>query len=31
MPTQPYTRQPIAGLWAVNIYMIEMLMERLVI
>lgn len=31
MITQPYTRQPIADLWAINVYMMEMLKERLTI
>lgn len=29
MVTQPYTRQPIADLWAINVYMMELLRERL--
>jgi sugar phosphate isomerase/epimerase len=29
MPTQPFTRQPVANLWEVNCYMKDLLKERL--
>jgi hypothetical protein len=29
MPTQPFTRQPLANLWEVNCYMMNLLKERL--
>jgi sugar phosphate isomerase/epimerase len=29
MPTLPYTRQPVASLWEVNVYMMEMLKSKL--
>ena len=29
MQTLPYTRQPVASLWDVNVYMMEMLKKRL--
>jgi hypothetical protein len=28
MPTLPYTRQPLADQWAVNVYMMQMLRNR---
>ena len=28
MPTLPYTRQPVADQWAVNVYMMEVLRKR---
>jgi hypothetical protein len=28
MPTTPYTRQPLADQWAINIYMMQLLRKR---
>jgi sugar phosphate isomerase/epimerase len=30
MPTLPFTRQPVADLWEVNVYMMQMLKEKLI-
>ncbi len=31
MPTLPYTRQPVANLWDINVYMRELLKQRLIV
>jgi hypothetical protein len=28
MPTTPYTRQPLADQWAINVYMMQLLRKR---